>query len=97
MFQRKTDTDDAELAQLESLLQSALLPKVPRPTYGQDLQRRLSNQSAPTLEFPAPDYSLLWFVLATILAMLLILLGVKAFITLGGLTAISKWKRDRGT
>jgi hypothetical protein len=82
MFRDKTATDDAELAQLESLLQSALLPQIPRPAYGQDLQRRLSNHSAPTIEFPRRDYSLVWFLLAGILMMLLILVGVKTLISL---------------
>jgi hypothetical protein len=80
MSHRSNATPTAEFAELESLLQATLQPKMPRPGYGSDLQRRLSNQSAPTLEVPRQDEPWAWLLIAALLAMVLIILGVKILI-----------------
>lgn len=88
-----TNPANAELAQLESLLQATLLPKHPRANYGQDLHRRLSNRSAPTLELPPRDISLVWFLLITVLLLAMILFGVKFFVI--RIRAVTKSQRLR--
>lgn len=80
MFGKRNQPHEAELAQLENLLQAALQPQMPRSNYGVDLQRRLANQSAPTLEMPEQDYTPLWFLVATFVMMIFILWGVKELV-----------------
>ena len=73
----RSRTDETEIANLEALLQATLLPRVPRESYESDLQRRLSNASAPTIEFPPSENNLLWLILLSLGVITLFVFGWK--------------------
>ncbi|MFZ6031475.1 MAG: hypothetical protein ACOYYS_27505 [Chloroflexota bacterium] len=92
MPRNKSSASEAELEQLELLLRATLMPKLPRSSYSMDLQRRLSNRSAPTLEFPRHDDSLVWLFLAVI-SMTIILWVFRKLILSGMLDGVCRKKR----
>lgn len=94
MSRDKSFSSETELEQLEALLQATLMPKLPRSSYGGDLQRRLSNRSAPTLEFPPQDHSLVWLFLAALFLMMLSLWVIRKLILTGRLADSSRKKRN---
>jgi len=87
--------EEQDIVELESLLQSTLRPVPPRHSYEGELRRRLGNHSAPSLEYPPEIRTLgLFGVLAGLLfGMALVLVAIKAFVTLGGMQWVSAIRR----
>jgi len=86
--------DESEIARLEELLQATFLPQIPRENYGEELQRRLMNDNAPKVEFPTKEINPIWIILASLGAMTMILLLLRAWLSLGGMRVIEQWRKQ---
>jgi hypothetical protein len=89
--------EESEIAALEGYLSGVLLPVTPRPNYVRDLGRRLANYPAPMdLQEHTPNWVQYTLVIAAALASgtVLVVLGVKAVLALGGLGALTQVKRQ---
>ena len=85
--------DESEIARLEELLQATFLPQIPRENYGEELQRRLMNDNAPKVEFPNTEIGPIWIILACLGAMTMILMLLRAWLSLGGMRTIEQWRK----
>ncbi len=99
LFHWAKPVDDQEMAQLESLLQAALMPVPPRGSYQKDLRNRLEKSDAPAIELHStrPYSVLLWVMAGLAFVMLLLVVGIKSFIALGGWGAVSVLRRRLDT
>lgn len=97
LFFWRRKLEDDQIAELESYLSGVLLPVTPRPNYVRALGRRLKSYPAPLdMQEPASNWPQYVLIIAATLASgaVLVVLGVKAVLALGGLGALTQVKRQ---